>query len=128
MGFSAPFIVRPVATILLSLGLLLSGIVAYHFLPISALPSVDIPTIVVIASRPGADPETMANSVAAPLERRLGEIAGITEITSTSSIGNSSIVARFRIDRRKEGAARCVQAATNAAITEPPSHLPARSY
>src|SRR5262250_1183648 len=99
MNFSAPFIVRPVATILLSLGLLLSGIVAYQFLPISALPSVDIPTIVVIAQRPGADPETMANSIAAPLERRLGEIAGVTEITSTSSIGNSSIVIQFDLNR-----------------------------
>jgi len=128
MGFSALFITRPVATILLSLGLLLSGIVAYRFLPISALPSVDIPTIVVMASRPGADPETMANSVAAPLERRLGEIAGITEITSTSSIGNSSIVVQFDIDRNIDGAARDVQAAINAAITDLPSDLPTRPY
>ena len=128
MGFSAPFIVRPVATILLSLGLLLSGIVAYRFLPISALPSVDIPTIVVIAARPGADPETMANSVAAPLERRLGEISGVTEITSTSSIGNTSVVVQFDIDRDINGAARDVQAAINAAITDLPSDLPTRPY
>jgi multidrug efflux pump len=128
MGFSAAFITRPVATILLSLGLLLSGIVAYRFLPISALPSVDIPTIVVIAARPGADPETMANSVAAPLERRLGEIAGVTEITSVSSIGNSSIVVQFDIDRNIDGAARDVQAAINAAITDLPSDLPTRPY
>src|SRR6185295_11116224 len=101
MNFSAPFIARPIATILLSIGLLLSGIVAYRFLPISALPSVDIPTIVVIAARPGADPETMANSVAAPLERRLGDITG---------------------------AARDVQAAINAAITDLPSDLPTRPY
>src|SRR6185312_10876513 len=99
MGFSARFIARPVATILLSIGLFLAGCVAYRFLPIAALPSVDIPTIVVIAARPGADPETMANSVAAPLERRLGEIAGVTEITSTSSIGNTSVVVQFDIDR-----------------------------
>jgi multidrug efflux pump len=128
MGFSALFIARPVATILLSLGLLLSGIVAYRFLPISALPSVDIPTIVVIAARPGADPETMANSIAAPLERRLGEIGGVTEITSTSSIGNSSIVVQFDIDRNIDGAARDVQAAINAAITDLPSDLPTRPY
>ncbi|HET7879529.1 MAG TPA: efflux RND transporter permease subunit [Acetobacteraceae bacterium] len=128
MGFSAPFIVRPVATILLSIGLLLAGIVAYRFLPISALPSVDIPTIVVIAARPGADPETMANSVAAPLERRLGEISGVTEITSTSSIGNTSIVVQFDIDRDINGAGRDVQAAINAAITDLPSDLPTRPY
>jgi multidrug efflux pump len=128
MGFSAPFIVRPVATILLSLGLLLAGIVAYRFLPISALPSVDIPTIVVFAARPGADPETMANSVAAPLERRLGEISGVTEITSTSSIGNTSVVVQFDIDRDINGAARDVQAAINAAITDLPSDLPTRPY
>ncbi|HEX3403466.1 MAG TPA: efflux RND transporter permease subunit [Acetobacteraceae bacterium] len=128
MGFSAPFITRPVATILLSIGLLLSGIVAYRFLPISALPSVDIPTIVVIAARPGADPETMANSVAAPLERRLGEISGVTEITSTSSIGNTSVVVQFDIDRDIDGAARDVQAAINAAITDLPSDLPTRPY
>ena len=128
MGFSAPFIARPVATILLSLGLLLSGVVAYRFLPISALPSVDIPTIVVFAARPGADPETMANSVAAPLERRLGEISGVTEITSTSSIGNTSVVVQFDIDRDINGAARDVQAAINAAITDLPSDLPTRPY
>ena len=128
MGFSAPFIARPVATILLSLGLLLAGIVAYRFLPISALPSVDIPTIVVIAARPGADPETMANSVAAPLERRLGEISGVTEITSTSSIGNTSVVVQFDIDRDINGAARDVQAAINAAITDLPSDLPTRPF
>jgi multidrug efflux pump len=128
MGFSALFIARPVATILLSLGLLLSGVIAYRFLPISALPSVDIPTIVVMAARPGADPETMANSVAAPLERRLGEIAGVTEITSISSIGNSSVVVQFDIDRNIDGAARDVQAAINAAITDLPSDLPTRPY
>jgi hydrophobe/amphiphile efflux-1 (HAE1) family protein len=128
MSFSAPFIARPVATILLAIGLLLSGIVAYRFLPISALPSVDIPTIVVIAARPGADPETMANSVAAPLERQLGQIAGVTEITSTSSIGNSSVVVQFDIARDINGAARDVQAAINAAITDLPNDLPSRPY
>ncbi|MEA2777663.1 MAG: multidrug efflux pump [Acetobacteraceae bacterium] len=128
MGFSAPFIARPVATILLSIGLMLSGIVAYRFLPVAALPSVDIPTIVVIAARPGADPETMANSVAAPLERRLGEIAGVTEITSTSAIGNTSIVIQFDIDRDINGAAHDVQAAINAATVDLPSDLPTRPY
>ncbi len=128
MGFSAPFIARPVATILLSLGLLLSGIVAYRFLPISPLPSVDIPTIVVFAARPGADPETMANSIAAPLERRLGEIGGVTELTSVSSIGSTAIVIQFDIDRSIDGAAHDVQAAINAATSDLPSDLPTRPY
>jgi multidrug efflux pump len=128
MGFSAPFIARPVATMLLSLGLLLAGCVAYRFLPVAALPSVDIPTIVVLAARPGADPETMANSIAAPLERRLGEISGVTELTSTSSIGNTAIVIQFDIDRDIDGAAHDVQAAINAATTDLPSDLPTRPY
>jgi multidrug efflux pump len=128
MGFSAPFIARPVATILLAIGILLSGIVAYRFLPVAALPSVDIPTIVVFATRPGADPETMANSVAAPLERRLGEISGVTEITSTNSVGATSVVVQFDIDRDINGAAHDVQAAINAAITDLPSDLPTRPY
>ncbi|MBV8703352.1 MAG: efflux RND transporter permease subunit, partial [Acetobacteraceae bacterium] len=128
MNLSLPFIARPVATTLLAIGILLAGIVAYRFLPISALPSVDIPTIVVIAQRPGADPETMANSVAAPLERRLGEIAGVTEITSTNSVGATSIVVQFDLDRDINGAARDVQAAINAATTDLPSDLPTRPY
>jgi multidrug efflux pump len=128
MGFSAPFIARPVATMLLSLALLLAGVVAYRFLPVAALPSVDIPTIVVFAARPGADPETMANSIAAPLERRLGEISGVTEITSTSAIGNTSIVIQFDIDRDIDGAAHDVQAAINAATTDLPSDLPTRPF
>ncbi len=128
MGFSAPFIARPVATILLAVGILLSGVVAYRFLPVAALPSVDIPTIVVFASRPGADPETMANSVAAPLERRLGEISDVAEITSISSIGATSVVVQFDIDRDINGAAHDVQAAINAAIADLPSDLPTRPY
>ncbi|HUB16566.1 MAG TPA: efflux RND transporter permease subunit [Acetobacteraceae bacterium] len=128
MTFSALFIARPVATFLLALGILLSGIVAYRFLPVSALPSVDIPTIVVFANRPGAEPETMANSVAAPLERRLGEISGVTEITSISAIGNTSIIIQFDIDRDIDGAAHDVQAAINAAITDLPSDLPIRPW
>jgi multidrug efflux pump len=126
--FSAPFIARPVATFLLALGILLAGIVASRFLPVSALPSVDIPTIVVFANRPGADPETMANSVAAPLERRLGEISGVTEITSVSAIGNSSIIIQFDLDRDINGAAYDVQAAINAATTDLPSDLPTRPF
>src|SRR5690349_3050506 len=121
MGFSTPFIQRPVATILLAIGLLLAGAVAYRFLPVAALPSVDIPAIVVFAQRPGADPETMANSIAAPLERRLGEIAGVTELTSINSTGSSSIVVLFDVSRNIDGAAHDVQAAINAAITDLPS-------
>ena len=121
MGFSALFIARPVATILLAIGLMLSGIVAYRFLPVAALPSVDIPTIVVFASRPGADPETMANSIAAPLERRLGEIAGVAELTSTSTVGQTSIVIQFELTRDIHGAGNDVQAAINAATADLPS-------
>jgi multidrug efflux pump len=128
MTFSAPFIARPVATFLLALGILLSGIIAARFLPVSALPGVDIPTIVVFAARPGADPETMANSVAAPLERRLGEISGVTELTSVSAIGNTSIVIQFDLDRDINGAAHDVQSAINAATTDLPSDLPIRPY
>ena len=128
MRFSDLFIPRPVATILLSIGLMLSGLVAYRFLPVAALPSVDIPTIIVFAARPGADPETMANSIAAPLERRLGVIAGVTEITSVSAVGNSSIIIQFDIDRDINGAAHDVQAAINAATVDLPADLPTRPY
>ena len=128
MGFSALFITRPIATTLLALGIFLGGLVGYHFLPVAPLPSVDIPTIVVFAGRPGADPETMANSIAAPLERRLGEIPGVTEITSTSSLGATSIVIQFDLSRNIDGAARDVQAALNAATTDLPSDLPTRPY
>ena len=128
MNISAPFIHRPVATFLLAIGLLLTGLVAVRFLPVAPLPSVDIPTIVVLAGRPGADPETMAASIAAPLERRLGEIPGVTEITSTNSTGSASIVVQFDIDRPIEGAAHDVQAAINAAYSDLPSDLPTRPY
>ena len=128
MNFSAFFINRPVATILLAIGVMLSGTVAYQFLPVASLPSFDVPAIVVIAARPGADPETMATSIAAPLERRLGEIAGITELTSTSAVGNTSIVALFDVDRDIDGAARDVQAAINAATPDLPADLPTRPY
>jgi multidrug efflux pump len=127
-GFSALFIRRPVAAILLAIGLLLSGAVAYRFLPVAPLPSVDIPTIVVFAARPGADPETVASSLAAPLERHLGEIAGVTEITSTSATGSATIIVQFDIDRDIDGAAHDVQAAINAAIADLPGDLPTRPY
>jgi hydrophobe/amphiphile efflux-1 (HAE1) family protein len=128
MSFSAIFIRRPIATILLALGLLIAGGTAYRFLPVAPLPSVDIPTIVVFASRPGADPETMANSIAAPLERHLGEIAGVSELTSTSVIGTSTIIVQFDIDRDIDSAAHDVQAAINAATPDLPSDLPIRPY
>ena len=91
MNFSYPFIMRPVGTTLLAIGLLLVGIVAYRFLPVASMPNVELPTIRVSASRPGADPAIMAATVAAPLERTLGTIAGVTEITSVSSLGSTSI-------------------------------------
>ena len=124
MNFSEPFIRRPVATTLLAIGLMLAGGVAYHLLPVASLPSIEIPTIRVSANRPGADPATMAASMAAPLERRLSEIAGVTELTSSSSLGASTITIQFDIDRKIDNAARDVQAALNAAATDLPSDLP----
>ena len=128
MNFSAPFIARPIGTVLLALGMLLAGAVAYFFLPVAALPSVDIPTIVVFATRPGADPETMASSIAAPLERRLGEIAGVTELTSTSGTGTSTIIVQFEVNRDLDSSAHDVQAAINAAASDLPGDLPNRPY
>jgi hydrophobe/amphiphile efflux-1 (HAE1) family protein len=122
-GFSEPFILRPVATTLLAIGLFLTGAVAYRFLPVASMPTVDFPTINVTATRPGADPETMAATVAAPLERRLGEIAGVTELTSRSSLGNTRITIQFDLSRNIDGAARDVQAAINAALTDLPGDL-----
>ena len=128
MGFSTPFIQRPVATILLALGLLIAGSVAYRFLPVAALPSIDIPTIVVFASRPGADPETMASSIAAPLERRLGTIAGVTELTSVSSTGTANIIMQFDISRDVDSAAHDVEAAINASVADLPADMPTLPY
>src|SRR6201996_8653278 len=128
MNISAAFIARPVATILLSIGVLLAGAVAYRFLPVASLPRIDIPTIVVFAARPGADPQTMAASVAAPLERRIGEIPGVSELTSTSAVGNTSIIVQFDIDRDINGAAHDIQAAINAATVDLPSDLPIRPF
>ena len=97
---------------------------AYQFLPVASLPNVEFPTISVSASRPGADPNVMAATVAAPLERRLGEIAGVTEMTSVSSLGSSRITVQFDLSRSIDGAARDVQAALNAALTDLPGDLP----
>ena len=124
MNFSYPFIRRPVGTTLLAIGLLLVGLVAYHFLPVASMPTVEFPTIRVSASRPGADPVVMAQTLAAPLERRLGEIPGVTEITSRSSLGSTSITIQFDLNRNIDGAARDVQAALNAALTDLPGDLP----
>src|SRR5919205_3392887 len=103
-GFSEPFIRRPIGTTLLAIGLLLVGIVAYQFLPVASMPTVGFPTINVSANRPGADPEIMAATVAAPLERRLGEIPGVNEMTSRSSQGSSRVTIQFDLNRRIDGA------------------------
>ena len=124
-SISEPFIRRPVGTTLLAIGLFLVGVVAYAFLPVAAVPNVDFPSIRVFATRPGADPSVMAATVAAPLERRLGEIAGIDQITSTSSLGTTSIQLQFSIGRDIDRAARDVQAAINASLADLPSDLPA---
>ena len=124
MSISAPFIKRPVATTLLTVAVGLVGAVAYRFLPVSPLPQVDFPTINVQAKLPGASPETMASSVATPLERQFGRIAGVTEMTSSSSIGATSIVLQFDLNRNIDAAARDVQAAINAARGQLPSNLP----
>ena len=124
MNISATFIRRPVATTLLTVGLVLAGIIAFRLLPVSPLPQVDFPTISVSASLPGADPETMSTSVAAPLERQFGRIAGVTEMTSVSNRGNTSITLQFELNRDINGAARDVQAAINAARSYLPANLP----
>ncbi|MGC1402751.1 MAG: multidrug efflux RND transporter permease subunit [Thermodesulfobacteriota bacterium] len=124
MNLSAQFINRPVATTLLTLGLALAGIIAFRLLPVSPLPPVDFPTIQVSAALPGGDPETMATSVAAPLERQFGRIAGVTEMTSTSYRGSTGIVLQFDLNRNINGAARDVQAAINAARGFLPANLP----
>src|SRR3989441_5154795 len=115
MNISAPFIKRSVATSLLSAALLLTGAVAYRFLPVAPLPQVEFPTIQVSAALPGASPETMASSVATPLERQFGRIAGVTEMSSTSQLGSTQIVLQFDLSRNIDAAARDVQAAINAA-------------
>jgi multidrug efflux pump len=124
ISISEPFIRRPVGTTLLSIGLFLLGFVAYEFLPVAPVPNVDFPSIRVQATRPGADPSVMAATVAAPLERKLGQIAGVDQITSTSSLGTTNIQLTFSIGRDIDRAARDVQAAINASLSDLPSDLP----
>jgi len=124
VNLSQPFVERPVATTLLTIGLALSGIVAFNLLPVSPLPQVDFPTISVSANLPGASPEVMAATVATPLERALGRIAGVTEITSSSSLGSTRVTLQFELSRDIDGAARDVQAAINAARGTLPTSLP----
>ena len=124
MNISAPFIRRPAGTSLLAIGLFLLGVVAYHLMPVAAIPRVDFAMISVSASLPGADPQTVASSLAAPLERRLGQIAGVTEITSISTLGGCSVMIQFNLNRSVDGAARDVQAAINAAAADLPINLP----
>src|ERR1700728_446636 len=115
MTISEPFIRRPIATSLLMLGILIFGLVAYTLLPVAALPSVDFPTITVTAQLPGASPETMASSVATPLEQQFAAITGLDQMTSTSGLGSTSITLQFDLNRNIDGAAGDVQTAINAA-------------
>ncbi len=124
MHISAPFIRRPVATTLLSLAILMAGAIAFYFLPVGALPQVDFPTIFVRGALPGASPETMASSVATPLERQFGRIAGVTEMTSSSQLGGTGITLQFDLDRDINAASRDVQAGINAAAGQLPAGLP----
>src|SRR5580693_7598073 len=120
---STPFIRRPVATTLLTFGLVVAGAVAFFKLPVSPLPQVDYPTISVQAQLPGASPQDVATTVASPLERHLGQIADVTEMTSSSSVGSARITLQFGLDRDIDGAARDVQAGINAARADLPAAL-----
>ena len=124
MSLSSPFIHRPIATTLLTVAIALAGAIAYRFLPVSPLPQVEFPTINVSAGLPGASPDTMASSVATPLERQFGRIAGVTEMTSTSSLGSTNITLQFDLGRSIDAAGRDVQAAINAARGQLPANLP----
>src|SRR5579862_7655485 len=123
---SEVFIRKPVATTLLTIALALAGVIAFRLLPVAPLPQVEFPTIQVQASLPGASPETMASSVATPLERQFGRIAGLTELTSTSYLGATSIVLQFDLSRNIDAAARDAQAAINAAAGQLPANLPSK--
>src|SRR5271163_656639 len=124
MSISAPFVHRPVATTLLTVALGLSGAIAYNFLPVAPLPQVDFPALQVGAGLPGASPETMASSVATPLERQFGRIAGLNEMTSSSTLGSTNITLQFDLNRNIDAAARDVQASINAARGQLPANLP----
>lgn len=124
MNLSLLFIRKPIATILLTVGLALAGILSFNFLPVAPLPQIDFPTIMVQATLPGASPEVMATAVATPLERQLGRIAGVTQLTSASMLGQSSVIIQFDLSRNIDGAARDVQAAINASLSQLPSNLP----
>lgn len=126
MNPSALFISRPIGTTLLSIGLFLAGVVAYFNLPVASLPNADLPSVRVSAGLPGADPETVAATIAAPLERRIGEIAGVNELTSVSQLGTTSIQVQFDLSRNADDAARDIQAAINAAQADLPSSLSRR--
>jgi len=124
MSISAPFIRRPIGTSLLAMALLLSGILAFNFLPVASLPRVDFPVIGVGAGLPGADPQTMASAVATPLERQFGRISGVNQMTSSSQLGSTSITLQFDLNRNIDAAARDVQASINAARSQLPANLP----
>src|SRR5216683_3014141 len=124
MSLSAPFIKRPVATFLVTFGILLGGYTAYRQLPVASLPAVDFPTVRVYASLPGASPQTMASAVATPLERQLGQIAEVTQLTSSSGLGYTNVGVQFSLDRSVDDAARDVQAAINASASQLPEDLP----
>src|SRR6201996_5134328 len=123
-GLSAPFIYRPIATTLIMVAVLLVGLVAYPLLPVAPLPQIDFPTIAVSASFPGASPDTVASSLAQPLERQIAQIPGVSQMTSTSSLGGTAITVQFDLDRNIDAAANDIQAAINAASGQLPKNLP----
>ncbi|MHB1567136.1 MAG: efflux RND transporter permease subunit [Acidiferrobacter sp.] len=128
MEFSTPFIRRPVGTALLAIGILFAGIIAYALLPVAAVPNIPMPAFVVFANEPGADPATMASTIASPLERQLSHIPGISQLLSVNSTGSSNVIILFSADQNTTGAAYAVQAAINAALPDLPANLPSRPY
>src|ERR1700687_4366083 len=120
MNISAPFIYRPIATALLMVALLVGGVIAYPLLPVAALPNINYPTLTVTAQLPGADPETMASTVASPLEVQFGEIPGLTQMTSSSALGDTQVTLQFQLSRQTDGAV----SDTRSAITAAPATLP----
>ncbi len=128
MSISEPFVRRPVGTALLTVGLLLAGLIGYRQLPVSALPQVDYPTIVVSTLLPGASAETMASAVTTPLERQFGQMPSLSQMTSVSSFGTSQITLQFALDRGIDAAEQDVQAAINAAATLLPRTLPSAAH